>query len=84
VHLIYHASKASGRRDSLSLWMKRYAGSPEIEAGKVYAANLEGNHPLLVWRDQATIYYLVGDARGRTDRAAKVLMEESRVESHKS
>ena len=72
VHLIYrHATRSD---DSLSLWLKRYAGEPAIEAGRIYIATDEGAaHPLLLWRDSSTIYYLVGDSDEHIDEAARLL-----------
>ena len=74
VHLIYHARAQSGRHDSLSLWINRYKGRPEIEPGRIYRATKDSAvHPILLWRDSSMIYHLVGDSPKHTEQAANAL-----------
>ena len=74
VHLVYHAKEKSGRYDALSLWIKTYQGRPLIDAGKLYGiGGEESAHPMLIWRDQTMVYYLVGDATDYVEKAARVL-----------
>lgn len=74
VHLVYHAAERTGRHDSISLWMKSYAGTPPIEVGRVYAGPDDASvHPLVLWRDAGMIYFLVGDKQARVEAAAQRL-----------
>ncbi len=74
VHLIYQAKNDPEHRKSISLWMKRYNGSPRIESGKPYVVTDSGTaNPLIVWQKNGMIYYLVGGSLGSVEDAASVL-----------
>jgi len=73
VHLIYHAKNDPTGKDALSLWMRRYHGSPAIEPDQAYYVESDGPHPLVLWRQGGMIYYLVGNSLANTDRAVQKL-----------
>ena len=63
VHLIYQANDGV-RRDALSLWLRaddgRFNHIPEDKLHQVTTSKYP--HPMLVWRHQGVIYYLMGDS----------------------
>ena len=73
VHLIYHAKGDPTGHDALSLWMRRYRGSPAIEPDQAYYVEADEANPLVIWRQGGMIYYLMGNSLANTDRAAQKL-----------
>lgn len=73
VHLIYHAKDDPTGHDALSLWVRRYSGSPAIEANRVYYVEDAGPNPLILWRQGGMIYYLMGNSLVNTDQAMQKL-----------
>lgn len=74
VHLIYRARGDNSGSDTLSLWVRRYSGSPRVDPDRLYVVTDAGTtEPLLVWRQGAMIYYLVGRSLGRVESAANRL-----------
>ncbi len=72
VHLIYRAKDDPTGDDTLSLWIRRFAGSPDISSDRFYAvAGSDAANPLIFWRQGGMIYYLVGNSFDRVDSAAK-------------
>ncbi|MAE64233.1 MAG: hypothetical protein CMJ18_08145 [Phycisphaeraceae bacterium] len=69
VHLIYRSD-----HDALSLWLRPYEGMPNIEAGRIFTVLRDGSR-LLIWRDAAMVYFLVGDSIGITDGATTTRIE---------
>jgi hypothetical protein len=77
VHMVYGRKGGDGKEETLSLWMKPYKGQPTIEPNQVYYATPPGyDHPILVWRQESLIYYLVGDSYQGTEAAIKTLRGE--------
>lgn len=73
VHLIYHAKDDPSGHDALSLWIRRYSGSPAIELDRAFYVEAGGANPLVLWRQGGMIYYLVGNSLANTDRALQKL-----------
>lgn len=73
VHLIYHAKDDPAGHDALSLWVRRYGGSPAIEPDRAFYVETGGSNPLVVWRQGGMIYYLMGNSLANTDRAVQRL-----------
>ncbi len=74
VHLIYKADPATGRHDSISLWIRADDGRLPIEPGRLHASY--GSHDdekLLVWRHGGMVFYLLGDDPSRLEAVAKAL-----------
>lgn len=62
VHLLYHAT-GTPITDTVSLFVQSYHGQVHVEDGKVYwAAGKGAAHPMIVWRKDEMVFYLVGDA----------------------
>ncbi len=82
VHIIYasHATDEHGRQRTLSLWIKPYdpQTDPGLEPGvPAVAADESHPHPIVVWRDDRLIYYLVGDAMAEVEKARQYLAQSS-------
>lgn len=61
-HLIYRAAPESGRDDAISLWMAPDNGSVSIKPDTLYRVRgADQPHPIVVWRHDGIVYYLVGD-----------------------
>lgn len=76
VHVIYE--NPDGRR--LSLWIKPYDGQPMLDPGVPYvppAAHAE--HPMVVWRQANTVFYLVGETREEVQQARPAIRLASAV-----
>jgi anti-sigma factor RsiW len=74
VHVLYRARSDSGRRDAISLWIHPAQGGLPIEPNKVYDATGEDAvHPILLWKHDGLVYYLVGDSAKRVHAAADYL-----------
>jgi hypothetical protein len=71
VHLMYRATDESLPSKWLSLWIVRDEGQLDMEEGITFVATPpNAAHPIIVWRDNGTIYYLVGDAMPVVRQAA--------------
>lgn len=58
VHVIYQ--NPEGR--SLSLWIKPYDAQPTLDPGVPYSPPSDHtDHPMVVWRQDNTVFFLVGD-----------------------
>ncbi len=76
VHLLYRHTQGGAVRDTVSLFVQADSGDVRIEPGKLYqAAGKEAAHPLLVWRRDKLVFYLVGDAEKPLLQAAATLGE---------
>ncbi len=72
VHLIYTARHpdAAGRLAALSLWIQHDPDRPDLRPGTPYtAADDDSPHPMVVWRERDTVFYLVGDSMQDVERA---------------
>jgi len=77
-HLLYRADEKSGRQDAISLWLKPWTGEPTIEAGRVHTvAGEDAAHPMLVWRRNGLVYYLVGDGMERVNEARDQIFQSA-------
>lgn len=75
MHMIYRAMPETGRRDTMSLWMKVDDRALDLEPGRIYAATDQNAvHPILVWRQGNMIYYLVGDVTSPMSSSVRGLM----------
>ncbi|HWE96922.1 MAG TPA: hypothetical protein VG269_23375 [Tepidisphaeraceae bacterium] len=69
-HLLYRSAREP-ITDTVSLFVQPYVGQVDIEEGKVYwAAGKDAAHPLIVWRKDGLVLYLVGDAPQPVSAAA--------------
>jgi anti-sigma factor RsiW len=72
-HLLYRAV-GGPVSDTVSLFVQPYIGQVNIEEGKVYwAAGKDAAHPMMVWRKDGLVLYLVGDASQPVTQAAGVM-----------
>jgi len=72
VHLIYRAKIDTS--NTLSLWIRRYKQSLDIEPNRPYLVmGQDITHPLLLWTQGDMIYYLVGNSLTCVESAANVL-----------
>lgn len=66
VHVVYQ--NPEGR--TLSLWIKPYDGQPTLDPGVPYFPPSEHtDHPMVVWRQDNTVFFLVGDRAEDVERA---------------
>jgi hypothetical protein len=73
VHLIYRRHDG-GARDSLSVWIAADKGQVPIDADKPsLIAGADKPHPMIVWRHEGLVYYIVGDSFDGVDGAAALL-----------
>lgn len=73
-HLVYES--ITGSRDALSLWVTPYRPDRHaaIEPDTLYESADPGRvHPILFWRRDDVVFFLVGDDLGRTTEAAALL-----------
>lgn len=75
VHVVYRAPEGSGRTDAISLWIKPDTGEFSDLTPNVLHTAAESNtgRPLLFWRHDGRVYYLIGDSPTDTRRAAHML-----------
>lgn len=77
-HLIYHRM-TNGRRESISLWMRPDDNRYDVPQRQIYRVTDPGAaHPVLLWRDNGVIYYLVGDSPLDAERAGDELLSRRR------
>ena len=75
VHLIYTAAEPDeagppDRRAALSLWIQHDPSRSDLKPGVPYvAADADHPHPMVVWRERDTVFYLVGDSMQDVERA---------------
>jgi anti-sigma factor RsiW len=73
VHLLYKAISGPVT-DTVSLFVQPYHGQVHIEEGQVYwAAGRDAAHPMIVWRKDEMVFYLVGDADQPVEKAAGLM-----------
>jgi anti-sigma factor RsiW len=72
-HLLYRSTREP-ITDTVSLFVQPFVGQVNIQEGKVYwAAGKDAAHPLMVWRKDGLVLYLVGDAPQPVSAAAGVM-----------
>jgi anti-sigma factor RsiW len=82
-HIIYRAEADTGRSDALSLWLRPATGQLAIEPGKLYdASGPQASHPILMWRTDGMVYYLVGDGPSQTREVARFIRRQAPPDRH--
>lgn len=68
-HLLY-APIDPDERDTLSIFVQPFKGQVEWEANKlILLTNIDAAHPVLAWRTERVVYFLVGDDLKTMQRA---------------
>ncbi len=74
VHLIYRAKDDPSGQDTISLWIRQYRNSPDIEPDRPYLLTGVGvTDPLILWRQQGMVFYLVGNSLASVETAKNLL-----------
>jgi hypothetical protein len=76
VHMLYRrqGSGSGGADDCLSVWIAVDKGQVAIDPDKPYlAAGADKPHPMIVWRHDGLVYYIIGDSLESVDGAAALL-----------
>ncbi|MEM1353962.1 MAG: hypothetical protein AAGH88_03670 [Planctomycetota bacterium] len=72
IHLVYR--KLGDPSKAMSLWLRPDDGSVAIEPGRLYVeAGDNLDHPVVLWKDNGMVYYLVGDSLEDTHKAVDAL-----------
>ncbi|MEM9020732.1 MAG: hypothetical protein AAGC44_09225 [Planctomycetota bacterium] len=72
IHLVYR--KLGDPSKAMSLWLSPDDGSVAIEPGRLYVeAGDNLDHPVVLWKDNGMVYYLVGDSLEDTHKAVDAL-----------
>lgn len=72
-HLLYKSTRP-GDYDTISVFVQVYDGHSPLEEGKVYrVAGKDAAHPMIVWRHDDMVFYLVGDAEEPLEKAANAM-----------
>jgi hypothetical protein len=75
VHAVYRARAGAERNDRLSLWILPDRGEYSIEPGQLVRITDEGAiHPLLAWRRDGLMYFLMGDSSEHTNQVAQTML----------
>jgi hypothetical protein len=63
--------------ETVSLFVQKYDGKSPVQPGKVYRiAGKDAAHPMIVWRHEDMVFYLVSDAEEPLENAAKAIKIE--------
>ncbi len=74
VHLLYAADRED-LRDTLSVFVQAYSGQFSLERGKVYTLSTSVSpHPMLGWRTDRAVYFLIGDEGVVTRKASDLIL----------
>lgn len=79
-HLIYKSTnpQAAAYNDTISLWIAPDDGSLNLAPNKVFRIRgPESDHPLITWRHNNLIYYMVGDSYPNVQKAYVTLNGEN-------
>lgn len=61
-HLIYKSTPESGKQETISLWIAPDDGTLDLVPDKVFRIRgPESQHPIITWRHNNLVYYIVGD-----------------------
>lgn len=72
VHLVYRHHDQPSR--AMSLWLRPDDGAVKIQPGRLYVeAGDNLDHPVILWKANGMIYYLVGDSLEDTHKAVDML-----------
>jgi hypothetical protein len=78
-HLVYHRDTSDGRRESISLWISPDDGRYDIPEQQIYrVSDPTAEHPVLLWRNDGVIYYIVADAPLDGEKACGQLLSQCR------
>lgn len=62
-HLIYKSTAPDSPNDAISLWITPDSGTLNLVPDKVFRVRgPESEHPIIVWRHNNLIYYIIGDS----------------------
>ncbi|MEX0655045.1 MAG: hypothetical protein WDZ31_05075 [Phycisphaeraceae bacterium] len=75
VHVLYRTDQAGEDGDSLSLWIAPDTGQLDLEPDRLYTTADPANTgpPLLIWKHEELVYYLVGDSMPRAHQVAQAM-----------
>ncbi|MAX26584.1 MAG: hypothetical protein CMJ19_18990 [Phycisphaeraceae bacterium] len=69
-HLIYKSINPTGKNDTISLWITPDDGTLDLVPDKVFRIRgPESNHPIIAWRHDNMVYYIVGDTYTNIQKA---------------
>jgi len=78
VHVIYKSQAPTGQTDCLSLWMRPFQPGSGIEPDKLYATeHTQHTYPMIVWRHENMVYYLLGDNYDAVERAFQAISQNA-------
>ncbi len=76
-HLLY-ATIGGDVRDTLSVFVQTYSGQFSMQPGKVYIVSApDSPHPMLAWRTEGVVYFVVGDDAATVDHARDEILHRS-------
>lgn len=73
VQVLFKTGPAGGPDQSASLFLKRYAGAPELEDGTAYTLASKGGPAIIVWLHRGVVFDLVGTKQDAVDALAKAM-----------
>ena len=77
-HLLYRPS--SGQGGCVSLFVQPDEGQLKLDKGKVYFARDEADAtPMIIWRGEGVVYYLVAEENGQLSSAAREMGKRVRI-----
>lgn len=69
-HLIYQAKNKTGTNDTISLWIAPDEGQFNFKKDKVFRVRgQESDHPVIIWRHNNLVYYIIGDSYPAVQKA---------------
>ena len=76
-HLLYE-SQGGNAHDTLSIFVQPNTGQFSMQVGKVYLVSPpDSSHPMLAWRTDRVVYFLVGDAIQVVEAAKDAILPRS-------
>jgi hypothetical protein len=79
-HLIYKAMPKTGRDDTISIWITPDDGTLDLAPDTVFRVRgPESEHPIITWRHNNLIYYIVGNSYPYVQKAYVALSTESQT-----
>lgn len=69
-HLLYQTTNDQGQKETISLWVAPDDGTLDLVPDKAFRIRgPESDHPIIVWRHNNLVYYIVGDTYTSMQRA---------------
>ncbi|HAI13834.1 MAG TPA: hypothetical protein DCM28_19165 [Phycisphaerales bacterium] len=69
-HLVYKSTNPDGKQDTISLWIAPDDGTLDLVPDKAFRIRgPESSHPIIAWRHNNLVYYIVGDTYTNVQRA---------------